>query len=118
VDERRHAPRTTTTLVMQVETGDGGKVERVGITRDASKEGFLIGSASCFEKGQKLTLVLQRHESDPPKRVRCEVVRSVPNPSPASAFWLYLVAVHFLEEVPGIDELIAEAVRHQTTIES
>lgn len=118
VEERRHAPRTTTTLVMQVETADGGPRERVGITRDASSEGFLIGSATSYEKGQQLTLTLQRHESDPPKRVRCEVVRAVANPSPASAFWLYLVAVRFLEHVPEIDELIAEAVRHQPNVDA
>lgn len=118
MEERRHAPRTPTTLVMQLEAADGTRGERVGITRDASADGFLLGSAISFEKGQRLVLVLQRSESDPPKRVSCEVVRSVPNPSPSSAFWLYLVAVHLLEHVPEVDEMIRAAVRAQAAHES
>ena len=113
MEDRRQATRQTTTLVVQVESPDGTRGPRVGITRDASPGGVLLGSSTPYEVGHELVLVLQRDESEPPTRVRCEVVRAKLNPNPSSAFWLYLVGLRFLEPTPQLDAMIEDAVQAQ-----
>ncbi len=113
MEDRRQATRQNTTLVVQVESPDGTRGPRVGITRDASPGGLLLGCSTAYEVGQQIVLVLQREESAPPTRVRCEVVRVQPNPSPSSAFWLYLVGLRFLEPTPQLDAMIEEAMQAQ-----
>lgn len=113
MEDRRQAARQHTTLVVQVESPDGTRGPRVGITRDASPGGLLLGCSTAYEVGQEIVLVLQRDEAEPPVRVRCSVVRVQPNPNPSSAFWLYLVALRFLEPTPQLDAMIEEALQVQ-----
>jgi Tfp pilus assembly protein PilZ len=113
VEDRRKEARQHTTLVVQVESPDGTRGPRVGITRDASPGGLLLGCSTAYQVGQEIVLVLQREENEAPTRVRCSVVRVQPNPNPSSAFWLYLVALRFLEPTPQLDTMIEEALHAQ-----
>lgn len=113
MEDRRKEARQHTTLVVQVESPDGTRGPRVGITRDASPGGLLLGCSTAYQVGQEIVLVLQREEHEAPTRVRCAVVRVQPNPNPSSAFWLYLVALRFLEPTPQLDAMIEEALHAQ-----
>ena len=110
MDDRRQSQRQNTTIVVELESPDGKRGTRVGITRDASSGGLLVGCSSRYDVGQELVLVFQRSPGSPQLRARCEVVRVERNPSPSSAFWLYLMGVRFLEQVPNLDQMIEDAI--------
>jgi hypothetical protein len=115
VDDRRHHRRLPAHIVVELERADGSKEPRIGVTRDGSTGGFLLGCGGSFEVGETIVLSFQGEEGEPdaaaPLRRRCEIVRCEKHPDPPSALWRYVIAVRFLDDAPELEAMLEEKAR-------
>lgn len=96
-DERRQDERVQRYTVVGIESGD--QVDRVGITRNVSHTGALFHSASSFEVGERLILLMVPKGSDVEERYGAIVVRTDVEPPGSDSHFPHLTAVEFDEPI-------------------
>lgn len=90
--------RTRLDVCLAVELGSTERPQRVGLSRNVSASGVLVGSFSRFEVGTDVTVTfLVPGEADERRTVTGRVVRY--QPGKLTDTWPHVMAVRFAEEV-------------------
>lgn len=87
--ERRRESRREDFFPVRIDSAR--KPDRLGVVRNSSSSGLLIGTPSRFEVGDEVDLTFSPRLGDPPRRCRARVVRVALDPE-ADLFYR-LVAV-------------------------
>src|SRR6185503_18705883 len=110
--ERRRHPRHRATFPVQIDTER--KKQRLGVARNASVSGVLLGTGSRFDAGERVSLALQFHGKAQEWRVSGRIVRV--GSDRASDWFSRILAVEFDQALPEIEALLDQTEREQAEI--
>ncbi len=104
-DNRRETKRHNVCFPIEINTGSQ---PRVGLSRNASVTGLLLGSDKSFEPGQALSLKFRVGTGEEHLTVGAKVVRTEVNNEAHIILWRHLAAVRFDNEL-GIAAALEKA---------
>jgi Tfp pilus assembly protein PilZ len=110
--ERRRHPRHRATFPIQIDTAQ--KKQRLGVARNASVNGVLIGTGSRFDAGERVSLALQFHGEAQQWRVSGRIVRVASDRT--SDWFSRILAVEFDQALPEIEALLDQTEREQAEL--
>lgn len=104
-DERRRCERLPVAIPTRIDTPSFQG--RIGVTRNVSRTGMLIGTPSRFRIGERATLELRVGEGDSARSIEQSgrIVRLEMNGRDETGIWSYLMAVRFSDPLP--DDVLA-----------
>ncbi len=108
MNRRRH-DRHPLYYAVQIDTAE--KRERVGVARNTSISGVLVGSPSRFQRGQEVELSFRVAPEEDHTRVSGTIVRCDRDPS--GGWFSHVYAVQFARELPWLDYALATAEPEQ-----
>lgn len=111
MSERRRHQRHRAAFPVQID-GDEKK-DRIGVARNASISGVLVGTPSRFSAGERVTLSL-KFVGEPDLRVRGRIVRI--DADKRSDWFNRILAVAFDEAVPELELLLDAAEQQQSAL--
>ena len=98
---------------MRIETSAGG--ERLAVSRNISKTGLLMATATELEIGAPVSLKFRMDPLGPSEHaVNGAIVRFEPNPEDPDGLWPYMVAVEFAEPDSMLEAILEEIDKGST----
>jgi hypothetical protein len=108
--ERRVVPRTSATIVAEVELD--GVIVTCAVSRDASSAGLLLMTEKAVEPGTKVLLRLWVGAQDTPVSIGASVVRCEKIPLRRSQVWSYEVGLALDDRPPDFDRILDAMAKH------
>lgn len=100
-------------VAFPVEVSSPHKRDRIGMCRNGSATGMLLGTPSRFEVGDSLTLSFSVHKGAPANLVTAKIVRLDEEAANRDHWCHRLVAVEFDSPQPSLERAFAELAPRQ-----
>jgi hypothetical protein len=105
--DRRGHPRYKAQFAVGIDGNE--KKGRLGVAQDASAHGVLVNTCSRFAPEDEVTLTIHAIPGGAQVRARLVRIQEVARESPYP--WRYLAAAEFVEPLPELEAVIADAPR-------
>jgi hypothetical protein len=116
VDQEERRRRERHRICFPIQLNGRQKQGRIGLCRNGSATGMLLGTPSRFELGERLELDFRVTSKAEDRRVAGTIVR-VDEEKPNRDHWCHrLIAIVFDEEQPDLADVFAELAPHQARI--
>ena len=109
--DRRVVPRTSATIVAEVELD--GKIITCAVSRDASAAGLLLMTEKAVEPGSKVRLRLWTGDQEAPVSIGASVVRCEKIAPRRAEVWSYEVALALDERPADFDRILNALAKHR-----